>query len=96
MYEIKSSDDINGVQIVTIDDSSNSDNDESFSQCNALDIDEYVEDFMSDFLDDHFLDDFLNELIQGVIHECYENHMLDIIADEADDRMNFRLYTTHK
>jgi hypothetical protein len=83
MYEIKGNQNIiqnqnrQQVQIVHIDESATESDEED-------DIDGFVEDFLSDFHED-FLDFLLNELVQDALHETYENHLLDLIADEAED-----------
>lgn len=83
MYEIRSTDDIAGVD----ESGTSSENEDDIG--NQLVID-FVDDFLSDY-HDKFLDFLLNELVQDAIHESYENHLLDIIADEADDRMDYQI-----
>merc|ERR1712130_746641 len=92
MYEIKSSNSLSGVQILAVNESvgahsGESDNDDDSRNYDL--IEDFVEDFMSDFHDD-FLDYLLQEMVQDALHEVYENHLLDIIADEAQERMEYQ------
>ena len=90
MYEIKSANSLSGVQILAVNESAHSgesDNDDDSRNYDL--IEDFVEDFMSDFHDD-FLDYLLQEMVQDALHEVYENHLLDIIADEAQERMEYQ------
>ena len=55
-----------------------------------FDIDGFIDDFLSDYVE-NFLEIILYDYIVESIHENYENHMLDLIADENAELEENRL-----